>query len=323
MGKRRDAPSRAPTVARVSAGIAVVGVLVGVLGFAVPLIVAAGDRMTTEDTIDVDTQVSSDDGAGYEPGDEPEPEPGQVIEPVAEGLSTSVGGASSAAWPVSTDWFAVPTDAPWSELWARPEACVSEGAYGWLKEHGVPIPTSGIMSEITNSATTGSFVTIRDIRAQGRLNVPTVETVAVGVKRCVGEVVEGVYATLDLGVDPVAVYDSCYSPEAQWSCAGAAGVIPIPGDPVVFDVAPGKTRTLLLSWSQSVDFEGRFVATASVGESTWTIDLSPSGETILAPAVTRPDDRLYFDDDETWCEADSVRQEACDLDSWLALLADG
>jgi hypothetical protein len=301
----------------------VVGVLIGVLAIVVPIVVTATDRTTAGDTIVVDSQFSSDEGEGLaaEPDDVEDAKPAELIEPVAAGLSASAGDASSSGFMIRSEWFAVPIDAPWAELYATPGACTTE-IVDWFKTYAKPVIPQEITSYITNSATTGAVATVSDIRAQGTLTAPPVPTVKVGATGCTGGGEDGIYATMALGVDPVAVYDDCYSPSEPYPCTGSAEVAPTAGDPVRFDVAPGETRTLHLSWTQTMDFVGRFVAALTVDGTVSTIDITPDAVDLTVPALTRPDDVLYFDVDGPWCEdGPETRHAVCDFDTWLAIVA--
>ncbi|MFD5224179.1 hypothetical protein ACFWHT_01020 [Microbacterium sp. NPDC058342] len=303
---------------RLIAAGSIAGTMIGVLAIVVPIAVAAGDRSTSADTVTVDTQDSSSEGAGLAIAEDESS--ASVIEPLADGLSASVAGASADAQVVKTEWYSVPVDAPWAELWATPGACTTE-IVDWLEQHGRIMPPQKLTSYITNTAATGSMAKVSRIRPQGDLTEPPAETVVVGAMGCTGAGEEGIYATMELGVDPVAVFHPCYSAQAEYSCAGSAEVAPIAGDPVTFDVAPGETRTVHLQWTQTMDFVGRFVATLEVDGNSSTIDLSPYGADLSYPAVTRPDDRLYFDIDGPWCQVgEEPRQEPCSLEAWLAVV---
>jgi hypothetical protein len=133
---------------------------------------------------------------------------------------------------------------------------------------------------------------------------------------------------MTLGVDPVALYDDCYANYGE--CYFAGGTPPNPGDPVVFPVRPGETRTLNLVYDQTVDFRGRFVATVTVDGEESTIDLTPGAADILAPVVTlpRPFLRIAGAPGDTFCTADADAEPIvyqldggdCALDVWLAIL---
>lgn len=303
---------------RLIAGGSIAGTVIGVLAIVIPIAVAAADRPTAADTIAVDTQQSSSGGEGLAPEPDDDAVPDGVIEPIAAGLSNTILGAAGTDASVSrSEWYSVPIDVPWAELWATPGAC-TPATFEWLEQHGRVMPPHDFTSYITNMAGTGSVAKVSRIRPQGELTKPPAETVLVGAMACTGAGEEGLYATMQLGVDPVAVFHPCYA-DAEYSCAGSAENPPVAGDPVVFDVAPGETRVLHLTWTQKMDFVGRFVATLDVDGQSSTIDLSPSGEDLSYPAVTRPDDRLYFDMDGPWCEDDGgERNMTCGLDAWLA-----
>jgi len=292
----------------------VVATTIGVVSIAVPLIVASGARQSAPDTV-----VAEAAGAGM-----PEEEE-TLIPAVSDGLMAAAGDVSSDSVLVRSDWWAVPVDAPWDELFASP-ACVIGGAGEWISAHGTPIMPYEISTMLTNVATTGSEAVVSDIRAEGELTVPDAETVVVGVMGCSGGADEGVYAHMTLGVDPVAVWHECYDPSKGWTCAGAAEELPTPGDPVRFAIQPGEATNLHLSWEQTLDFVGRFVATVTVDGESSTIDLSPGSEDLVVPWVTYPERRLYisYEASEHWCESTpGARMTACTAEQWRQIVAGG
>jgi len=306
---------------RVIAVGSILGTLISAVAIIVPLVVSSSERTTAEDGIKVESQRSSIDGAGLAAADD-DAEGASAIEPVVAGLSSSVAGASSSGYSSTGEWYAIPVDAPWVELFATPGACTTEIS-DWLNTHGRIMPPWMITASITNTATSGTTATVSRIRAQGTLTEPPVETVLVGAMGCTGAGEEGVYATMRLGVDPVAVFDDCYSPQAEWPCAGSGEAVPIAGDPVSFPVPPGEARTVNLRWTQTTDFVGRFVATLEIDGRSSTIDLSPNGVDLDYPAAPQHDGQLYFGQDGPWCEDGArVRNDSCGLDAWLAVLGE-
>jgi hypothetical protein len=302
---------------------AIAGTLIGVLAIVIPLAVAAGTSTSSTETLEVQSEDEAAAGA--------DPNAGSGLEAVQAGLQAQALGASTEySENEGMPLYAVPIDAPWEELWAiagpAERGCVVPEKIAWLEEHGVPMPPQKLFAAVVNTASAGSEITISEIRPQGELTAPQVDTVLVEYLMCVGGGEEGIYAHITLGTDPVAIFDNCYT-EGD-GCYVPADGGPAPGDPVVFTVRPGETRSLHVSYDQSADFVGRFVATVTVDGQSSTIDLSPGAADIVAPAVTRPLLLLKMTEtlDAVKCSADqgdaSSWIEACTLEQWLAYLAE-
>lgn len=306
------------------------GTVIGILGLVLPLAVA--DRAASVDTVGVDSQLG--DESGLVAADD-------VLEPVGSGLLATAGGLTADTSP-QTIW-AVPVDAPWEELFAL-NVCelFSDGSFSeadtnaadaWIERHGVPTSPHDLYSYISNTAGSGA-ITISDIRAQGSLT-PAPDRVWVSQQVCggVGDCGISINAQIALGADPVAVfgdpptYDGCES-------GLVSDIVAQPGDPVVFGVAPGELRPLLLTWTQTEDFSGRFVATVTAGGQSATIDLSPGNADITSLAVNgratlaigRGEWNGFVCDPDGNAEGprdpgNSV--DHCTLDEWLAMIGQG
>ena len=316
MDPHRDSPikqqpswwTRGRVVAVAAGGIA--ATLIGVFAIVVPLAATAGEKQSSPQSV-----VAHDAGT---------PDVDRAIPAVSDGLMAVASDVRSDSRLTDSDWYAVPIDAPWDELWALPPVCTSTDIVDWIAAHGEPMLPQSLDTTLQNVATSGDDAVVSNIRAEGELTVPDRETVVVGGMKCRGAGDDGVFASMVLGVDPVAVFDACYDPwESTWSCAGQSTQLPQPGDPVVFSLAPGQATTLHLKWTQSFDFIGRFVADVTVGGQTQTLDLSPGGADIVVPWVTYPDRRLYFGGEGStgaWCEDASGRTDECTVDSWTQMI---
>jgi hypothetical protein len=302
------------------AGIA--GTLIGAAGIVVPLVASAGTRSSSVDTVEVQHPAAGGSTGSVQAAD--------VVEPLQSGLATQVAGTSVDYANLSSSSYAVPVDAPWAELWRfeTTNGCNSEQQIAWLEHHGTLIPTPDLWTTISNSASAGSPVTIRNVRLQGTVTAPVGDTVTVSYPVCAGDLVPGIFAHITVGIDPVAVYDSCYAPDAYGTgilgCrVGDGDVAPVPGDPVVFEIVPGGIQDLHLSYDQVADFTGRFVADAEVDGKVSVIDLSPPGPDIVSPAVTRPARLSIGDPELTDCRQNSESEwvAGCTLEQWLAMLA--
>jgi hypothetical protein len=308
------------------AAAATIGTLIGIASIVIPLVFVATTRTTSVDSVQIDTQQASGEGAGLGAS-------GSALEVVDPGLAPKALGAGVDDSRVDGfEEFVISVDAPWAELWAMIDpnfpGCVTPDQMEWLRTHGTVIPPHDLTMQISNTASSGSEVTVRDIRAQGSLTPPPGDTVAVSWYTCSGAGVDGIYAHMTVGVDPVALYDACYA-QYEDSCYFSSGVAPTPGDPVVFGIRPGETRTLNLSYDQTVDFVGRFVATVEVDGEIATIDLSPGAADIVAPMVTRPQQHLRVSSalDGMACTENrddpAVWLEGCTLERWLEILETG
>lgn len=305
--------SRASLGQRLVGGGAALGTAIGIISILVPLVVVATTRTTTVDSIAVSAQ--GGDAGG--------------LEAVDSGLATSALGVSNSAWFEGIADYAVPVDAPWEELWAMFDGnpCgESEAQRAWLDEHGTPIPYPLVRVELSNTAAAGSDIIVSSIRAQGDLQMPPGDTVTVGINvGCLGAVDEGIYSRLQIGVDPVAVFDECYK-MTEGSCYFGADPAPVAGDPVTFPIRPGQTRILHLAYTTAVDFRGRFVATLDVDGQQSTIDLSPDGADVIVPVVTRPGVVLSIAGvpEDVSCtprsEDANVFVRACTFEQWSAIL---
>ena len=320
-------PSRRQLSKRQLVALASVGgTLIGLVAIVVPVAVTASILQSSTATVEVTSQDGSDGGQGLEAAL-------PSLEAVQPGLSASALGANVDFAYANGVWdYAVPVSAPWAELWAaqsNDDNCTTESQRAWLDTHGTMIPTPVVTSTITNTAAAGSDLIVSEIRAQGVLTPPIEDTVTVSWYACSGAGDDGIYAHLTLGVDPVALYDDCYANYGE--CYFAGGTPPTPGDPVVFPVRPGETRTLNLVYDQTVDFRGRFVATVTVDGQESTIDLSPDAVDVIAPVVTltKPRLRIAATPGDTFCTPDVDGQPIvytdgggdCTLESWLAILA--
>ncbi len=306
--------------AQLIAAGSVAGAVIGVVSIVVPLAVAASITTASTETV----EVASADGGSSDEG----VASASLLEPVSAGLSTNALGLNVDESIVSQFVeYAVPVDAPWEELWAlqSDSNCTDPRQLEWLESHGRVIPPNFVVTSITNTATGGSEIVVSDIRAQGELTPPAIDTVTVGYYTCSGGGDDGIFASLRLGVDPVAVFDDCYG---DGSCFSSDAEPPTPGEPVVFSVFPGQTRTLNLTYERTVDFVGRFVATVTVDGQTSTIDLSPDASDVVSPAVTRPLPylRIAAAAMDTICTADHpsdpyfVATSVCSVDDWRAIL---
>ncbi|QNO36632.1 hypothetical protein H4J02_08975 [Protaetiibacter sp. SSC-01] len=323
--QRKSFLSRFTKPQLIAAG-SIAGTIIGVVSIVVPLAVAASTTTSSTDTVAVTSPGASEgegdgDGSGAA-GAASAP----LLEPIAGGVGTNALGINvDRSLASGFDEYAVPIDAPWEELWSyqqNPDShCTDSRQLAWLQEHGTVIPPNFVTASITNTATSGSEIVVSDIRAQGQLTPPTTDTVRVGYYTCSGGGDDGIFAHLRLGVDPIAVYDDCYT---IGSCFSSDPVPPVAGEPVVFGVQPGETRTLNLVYEQTIDFVGRFVATVTVGGEKSTIDLSPDAADVVSPAVTRPLPYLYIAAmaEDTRCTADRTSSsQVCSLADWLAVLA--
>lgn len=296
------------------AGIA--GTLIGVAGVVVPLVVSAGTRSTSLDTVQVQQE-----GDAFEPV--------AVVEPVQADLVSQIGGAAISEARMWTGDYAVPVDADWAELWSLGEDgnCYSQRQVDWLDTYGVSIPANVVVAVISNDATSGSPATVRNVRLQGVVTPPERDTVRVTYPICVGDGIPGIFGHITVGLDPVAVYDECYSPDAYGDgvlgCrVGEGDVPPIPGDPLVFQIYPGGLQQLNLRFDQVADFTGRFVADIEIDGQVGTLDLTPSGPDLVSPTVTKDAWLSIGDTSLTDCSAgDDVIVHECSLDQWLAILA--
>jgi hypothetical protein len=304
------------------------GTVIGLLGLIVPLAVA--DRGASVDSVAVDSQLGDDGGLVA----------ADAIEPVASGLSASVAGLTADAGSYTT--WAIPVDAPWAELFAlhvcevdsngnptaRGEADTA-AAGAWIERYGVPTTAHELWASVTNTAASGS-ITVSEIRPQGTLTpAPDRVWVTKGVCGGVGDCGTAINARIALGTDPVAVFGD---PPAYDYCetGGVSDIVAQPGDPVVFDVAPGEARPLYLKWTQTEDFSGRFVATVRAGGQSSTMDLSPGNAEVTALAVNEPATLLvagygsyiFGCDPDGNSEAGSAGNtvEYCTLDQWLAMI---
>lgn len=307
------------------------GTVIGILGLIVPLAVA--DRAASVDTVGVDSQLGDENGLAAA---------GDALEPVEAGLSASAAGLSTDA-AAYVGW-AVPVDAPWEELFAlhicevdsswdftaRGEADTA-AASAWIEQHGIQSPRQSFTATISNTAGSGT-ITISEIRPQGTLT-PAPDRVWVTKPQCggVGDCSDLLNTRIALGVDPVASFGD--PPTIEGCELGILSDITAqPGDPVVFDVAPGEYRPLYLRWTQTADFTGRFVATVTAGGQTSTIDLSPGNADIISPAVKvsatldlgagewkrficNPDGNIEAEVGYTDNSIDD-----CTLDEWLAMI---
>jgi hypothetical protein len=296
----------------------IIGTMIGVLAIVIPLIISAGARTSSAETVQVEQQ-----GDGQPAG----LEPASVVAPLQPGLQSQALGATvdeSYLWSGS---YAVPVDAPWAELWSyQSDECYTSEQIAWLERYGVEIPTPFLSVGITNTATSGSPITFRNIRLQGTVTPPTGDTVTVTYPTCIGDGVFGIFAHMTVGVDPVALYDECYAPDALGlpSCyVGEGDTTPLPGDPLVFAIPPGAYHSLNLNYDQVADFTGRFVADVEVDGQVSTIDLSPPGSDIVSPMVTRSALLSIGAVDLTDCRADdeSAYIDDCSLETWLEILA--
>lgn len=296
-------------IAAVTAG-GIVAVLIGVISIVVPIVAAVGDKQSSPQSVVAQ-------GAG-------EPAVDRAIPAVSDGLMAVASDVTSDSRLIDSDWYAVPVDAPWHELWALPPVCTSMDIVDWIAAHGTPMLPQSLDTTLRNVATSGDDAVVSNIRAEGELTVPDKETVVVGGMKCRGAGDDGVFATMVLGVDPVAVFDACYDPYGStWSCAGQSTQLPQPGDPVVFSLAPGQATTLHVRWTQSLDFVGRFVADVTVDGQSQTLDLSPGSADMVVPWVTYPERRLYFGGDSStgaWCEDASGRTDECTVESWTQMV---
>jgi Protein of unknown function (DUF2510). len=260
------------------------GTVIGLVGLVVPLVIV--DRGASGDTIAVHSQLGDD--AGLVAGDD------SRLEPVAAGLSASAGGLTAAGEQELT--WAVPVDAPWEELFAlhvceidssgdnltaRGEADTA-AADAWIERYGVPTTPHHLWATITNTAGAGA-ITVSAIRPQGTLT-PAPDRVWVTKAQCggLGDCSDLINARIALGTDPVAVFGD---PPFYECGSDFSDVVAYPGDPVVFNVAPGQARPLYLTWTQTEDFVGRFVASLAAGGQTSTLDLSPGNADITSIAV--------------------------------------
>ena len=196
----------------------------------------------------------------------------------------------------------------------------------WLAQHGEQTPRRSLWAYFSNTAGSGA-ITVSDIRAQGTLT-PAPDRVWVYLGDCFGkgacELL--INAKMALGVDPVAVFDD---PPLLDSCDPGrfTGVEAYPGDPVVFDISPGRTFPMFLRWTQTEDFTGRFVATVRAGGETSTIDLSPGNSDLTSLAVNVPA-RLGIGDGGGTFHCSTVDDQfaspsitySCTLDEWLATI---
>jgi hypothetical protein len=313
-----DSRPRFPLRTKLVAIAGIAGTLIGVAGVVVPLVVSAGTRSSSIDTVQV-----QQDGTAFEPA--------TVVEPLQADLVSQIGGAAIEESDMWTGHYAVPVDADWAELWSLGENgnCYSQRQVDWLEANGVPIPANFLIAVISNNATSGSPATIRNVRLQGLVTPPQEDTVMVTYPECVGDGIPGIYGHITVGLDPVAVYDECYDPNAfgdgvRGCRVGEGDVPPVPGDPLVFQVYPGGLQQLNLSFDQVADFTGRFVADIEVEGQVGVLDLTPSGPDIVSPTVTRPAWLSIGDTDLTECSAgDDVTVFQCTLEQWLAILAAG
>lgn len=308
-GPRESWWTRGRVIAVTAGGIA--ATLVGALGIVLPIVVAAGEKQSAPETV----VAQGEGGAAAE----------RLIPAVSDGLMATASDVTSDSRLADSDWYAVPVDAPWEEVWALPPVCTTSDIVNWIAAHGKPILPQELNTTLQNVATSGADAVVSNIRAEGELTVPPSDTVIVGGMKCRGAGDEGVFASMVLGVDPVAVFDACYDPYgSSWSCAGQSTELPQPGDPVVFSLSPGQATTLHLRWTQSLDFVGRFVADVTVDGETQTLDLSPGGTDLVVPWVTYPDRRLYFGGDGptgAWCEDAAGRTAECTVDAWKQMIA--
>lgn len=314
----------------VAAGSAA-GTVIGILGLVIPLAVA--DRSASGDTVAVHSQVG--DG-GLVAAD-------SRLEPVSAGLSASASGLTADTEKV-TIW-AVPVDAPWHELFAlhvcevdsnwndTPRGLADTAAAdAWIERHGVPTTPHHLWATITNTAGTG-VITVSAIRPQGALT-PAPDRVWVHQSQCAGrgDCSELINARIALGTDPVAVFGD----PPIYDCGGSlSDVVAYPGDPVVFEVAPGQARPLYLTWTQTEDFVGRIVATLTASGQTSTLDLSPGNTDITSIAVNLPATLELGGGSfvDFICDPDgnlpAGKQDPtndisnCTLDQWLAMIGRG
>lgn len=310
----------------------VAGTMLGIVGLIVPITVAV--RGASVDTVGVDSQLGSDDGLLAAD---------DVVEPVASGLSASAAGLTVEGDPETT--WAVPVDAPWEELFglhvceaASNGALTTRGkadtaaAMAWVERYGEPTSPQELWATISNTAGSGS-ITVSEIRAQGTLTPPPARVwVFKGMCGGMGACDELINARIALGADPVAVFGD---PPTYDTCDPGllSDIVAQPGDPVVFDVAPGRYRPLYLSWTQTEDFVGRFVATVTAGGETSTIDLSPGNADITSLAVNEPATLLIagYGSYIFGCDPDGNSDTGvpdngitnCTLDQWLPMIGKG
>lgn len=298
----------------------VAGVLVGLIAIAVPLIAGLGTRTSSASTVEVEQ--AGTDPASLASGDS------SAIEPLQAGFGTTALGAQTYIWdPVSSHW-AVPVEAPWGELWSLADTVVDckldSRIEGWLDEHGTRIRSSWLSFSITNTATDDSQVVLSDIRPQGELSLPVGDTIKVGyTDSCPsGGGDDTIYGHITIGVDPVAIYDSCYEAYEN-GCYFASEPRPVAGEPLVFAIRPGEFRGLAIEYDQVVNFQGRFVATVTAGGERSTIELSND---VVATVVTRTDPYLDLTQlpNTVGCVATGGDEgqiiPGCSLDQWRSIL---
>lgn len=296
--------------------ISVASAVVSVLALMLPTFTALSVRTTSLSTLSVQT------GGLGNAGGENKAIAGNTKfdEASAAERASLLGGEPDLGYSLIGS-YVVPVDAPWEEIWQQNLRQCTQETYEWIHEHGDPIKSDTVLN-FANNATGGSVARISAIRAEGEFVKPEIDTVTVSTTECIGGGDDFIVAMMNLGVDPVAVYDDCYSPTAQWSCARGLKDEPIAGEPVAFDLDPGEIQGVYLHWQQSASFRGRFVATATIDGVDTAIDISPNSKEFYLPYPTT-DLSLRIGGDGITCSSGDVRiSDVCTLDDWLQMLRD-
>lgn len=301
----------------------VAGTAVGILGLILPL--ALAPQAASVETVGVESYL----------GDVP------TLEPIAAELSARAAGLEAGSYAYPT--VAIPVDAPWEELfglhicerdanWNETPRAIADwaAAEAWLERYGEPTSPPYLGGAISNTAGAGT-ITVSEIRPQGTLTpAPDRVWVSMGVCGGVGDCSEAINAKIALGVDPVAVFGD----PPFWDYCGGGTVSDIvgqPGDPVVFDIAPGQYRPIQVAWTQTDDFVGRIVATVTSNGERGLIDLSPDNVDITSLAVNNPATLLLagYGEYTFGCDPDGNGGEHadpnntvkfCTLDEWLTMI---
>jgi len=232
--------------------VAVVVPVVTVLTIVIPLVADANTRITSVDTLAIDAGPAGDEA---QPVDEAEPE-------VVLAASSTVGlGSEEVVNAAGRDLtWRVRWDAPFETipLCAYSDACVAEQT-AWLDTWGRPVGDdiwNGYLT-LSNTATDGSSMSVRDIHSVGTFIRPEVPEVTVTLRGGEGDGSQLVVMQQTLGSTDPATFSGTYF--------GAPD-----GSPAVINIAPGEFIQTLTYFTRSdgdehADFTGSLVADVEVG----------------------------------------------------------
>ncbi|MFK0007789.1 hypothetical protein ACIQTZ_12105 [Paenarthrobacter sp. NPDC090520] len=174
--------------------------------------------------------------------------------------------------------FALPVGAPIDSFPAGGPLCTAEQET-WLDQHGVRFQRDYIL-DLRNSAGGGSSIAVANVRGVPETSTPVGAAFVVECDKSGdgGVVAEPGRLLLDSG-------EGAFFDETAFGPAGSGQ----PNTPLAYNLRPGETGQVVLSFAAKSDFKGQVVASVSVGDQTSDVKVTGSNSSeVIVPGVVSP-----------------------------------